>query len=87
MQGTRISRTGQGQLNSATAGRGRPADVGAWAVRAQLAHMKTVTAAGACPLRPSAVAVEVDLELWRCILAHKGNLDVEGKPNIAGFQY
>jgi hypothetical protein len=49
--------------------------------------MKTVTAAGTCPPQPVAVAVEVDLELWRCISAHEGNLDVEGRSNIAGFQY
>jgi hypothetical protein len=50
-------------------------------------HRKTVTAAGTCPLQPSAVAVEVDLELWRAMLTHQENLDVEGRSNIADFQY
>jgi len=52
-----------------------------------LAQRKIVTAAGTDPPRSSAVAEEVHLERWLDMQTHRESLDVEGKSNIAAFQY
>jgi hypothetical protein len=75
VQGTGISCTGQGQTASPAAG------------LVELAQRKTVTAARDFPPRLSAVNAEVHLGLGLDMLAHKENLDVEGKSTITDSQY